>query len=189
VVVSEEILHSEVDAWKKVIVNGKRGHIIGGKIRANEEVTAKQIGCEASTKTTIEVGAIPRIRKQLSEVEGKLQEDTKRFERISLDLQTLEKLRKILFSLPPKKERKLMRLRKVHEILKMKIRSYKEMEEILKAQLARSIGGKVSAAEVVYPGVRIIIRTASMDVKKKVERASFVLDGGKVKIESFQGDK
>lgn len=41
VIVSEAILHSKVSAGKRIIVDGKRGMVIGGTITAGEEIRSK----------------------------------------------------------------------------------------------------------------------------------------------------
>ena len=51
VIVSEAIMHSFVDAGKRVLCVGKRAMIVGGRIRAREEVNAKEIGSKVSTDT------------------------------------------------------------------------------------------------------------------------------------------
>lgn len=49
---SEAILHSQVDAYSDVIVDGKKGFITGGIIRAGNLVSAKTIGiCDGDDHT------------------------------------------------------------------------------------------------------------------------------------------
>jgi uncharacterized protein (DUF342 family) len=46
---NEEILHCRADAGKLVYCNGRRAKIVGGVIRAGDEVNARDIGAESYT--------------------------------------------------------------------------------------------------------------------------------------------
>ncbi len=60
VIVTDVILHSNVESKKKVICQGgKRSQIAGGRTRALYEINAKFLGAEAYTETPIEVGTDP----------------------------------------------------------------------------------------------------------------------------------
>ncbi|MBA7549714.1 hypothetical protein ES705_42207 [subsurface metagenome] len=51
VVVSAGIIHSMVDANMRIVCQGKRASIVGGKLRAGEEINAKVLGSVAGTET------------------------------------------------------------------------------------------------------------------------------------------
>ena len=70
VIVPEGIMHSNVDAGGRVCCNGKRARIVGGVIRAGDEVNARFLGADVSTKTEIRVGIHPKVLQQLSDLTG-----------------------------------------------------------------------------------------------------------------------
>ncbi len=89
VVVAEGVLHSFVDAGGKVYCNGKRAKIVGGRIRAGEEVNARFIGADASTKTEVRVGINPKVHQQLVEIDNVKRQAEEELEKIKKDVTTL----------------------------------------------------------------------------------------------------
>ncbi|MDI6703165.1 MAG: FapA family protein [bacterium] len=186
IIIQEEVLHSELDSGKKIQVLGKRGSIVGGKIRAVEEVTARVLGCEVSTRTLVEVGVTPRIRGQLETLEKMYKIEDRNLERIKLDISTLERWKKE-GHLSERRLRLLTKLIKRRNILQMKLRSYIERKEILESQIARSLGGKVNVIDTLYPGVTIVIRSARLDIKEKMKSVTLYFEGNEVKTKPYEG--
>ncbi|MBU2600362.1 FapA family protein [bacterium] len=186
--ISEFVLHSFLEAGKIITVTeGKRGSIMGGKIRATECVNAREIGSPMSTKTIIEVGVKPQVREQLINIEKLSQEDNKKFERIRLDIITLKNWQKENGNLSPEKEQLLTKLIKLQNLLIMKLRSYSERKELLEAQIARADKGNINIIGTVYPGTTMIIRGAAKEVKEVSKAATFFFENNEVHTKAYQG--
>ena len=69
VVVTDGIVHSYVDANKMILCQGKRAQIVGGRLRASEEINSKILGSVAGTETLLEVGYDPRSKERLVTLE------------------------------------------------------------------------------------------------------------------------
>jgi len=106
VVVTDGIINSNVDAIKSIICTGKRASIMGGRLRAGEEINAKVLGNSTSgTETICEVGFDPHSKLELERLmEMKTSSETE-LDAIRLDLQTL---------INTKKQRKTLRKIKKH---------------------------------------------------------------------------
>ncbi len=65
VVVTDGIVHSHVDANRMILCQGKRAQIVGGHLRASEEINSKILGSVAGTETLLEVGYDPRSKERL----------------------------------------------------------------------------------------------------------------------------
>ncbi|MCL2374103.1 MAG: FapA family protein, partial [Treponema sp.] len=101
VVVSDGIINSHVDAYKRIICRGKRAHIVGGRLRATEEINAKILGSPTSgTETICEVGIDPKSKLQLETLTARKAEMEKQLEEIQLNLQTLINIKRQRKSLP-----------------------------------------------------------------------------------------
>lgn len=74
VLVSQSIMHSNIRAGRGVICAGTKGLIVGGSIQAGENVSARIVGNSMSTVTSIEVGVLPKLRNELSELRKGLRE-------------------------------------------------------------------------------------------------------------------
>lgn len=83
VLVSDGILNSQVSG-DSVKVTGGRGSIVGGRIRARREISARNLGSPMGVATELQVGVPPavraeldRIREQLAQVEDRFGEATR----------------------------------------------------------------------------------------------------------------
>ena len=187
VVVSDGIINSEVYANRKVICKGKRASIVGGQVRAAEEIDAKALGSVAGMETLLEVGYDPKSRERYNELSAKVEEEEKELEEITRNLKTVANLRQ-----------------QNKEISEDKIKSAKEMQnrrnelastlEDEKKELANldeylsqlKIAGKISASGTVYPGVKIYIKDASLDVRSEFRNVTFISEAGAVKVTKYE---
>ncbi len=103
VVVTDGIVHSHVDANKMILCQGKRAQIVGGRLRASEEINSKILGSVAGTETLLEVGYDPRSKERLVALESARREVEKALEEVELNIKTLETLQKVQKKLPPEK--------------------------------------------------------------------------------------
>jgi uncharacterized protein (DUF342 family) len=188
VIASDGIINSRVDAGRRIVCQGKRATIVGGRLRAGEEINAKVLGSPtAGTETICEVGADPKTKEliaRLTETRAALE---KQLEDVKLNMQTLVNIKKQRKSLPDDKEEYLQTLdQKRVEIL---TDLEKIVEEIQSAQDRLSnlqVWGRVSASSRVYPGVRILIKDAIEDIRSEYRAVTFVLEDGLVKLTRYE---
>jgi uncharacterized protein (DUF342 family) len=188
VVVSDGIINSQVDADKRIICQGKRATIVGGRLRALEEINAKTLGSPTSgTETICEVGIDPKSKNQLEILAGKREGLEKKLEEVQRNLQTLVNIKKQQKSLPENKEtqmRELMeeRQRMMEELIKNKNESGK-IQEFLNSLKVR---GKVSASNKIYAGVKVIIKDSAMDVRSEYKSSTFIQEGGLIRVIPYE---
>ena len=188
VVVSDGIINSQVDAFKQIICQGKRAHIVGGRLRASEEINAKIIGSPTSgTETICEVGIDPKSKMQFETLTEKKAEMEKQLDELQLNIQTLINIKKQRKSLPEDKEASLRELMDKRQVLMGDLRKNGEditkIQEFLNTLKFRS---KVSASSRVYPGVKIIIREAINDVRTEYRAVTFVMENGLVRVTKYE---
>jgi uncharacterized protein (DUF342 family) len=188
VVVSDGIINSQVDANKRIICQGKRAHIVGGRLRATEEINAKIIGSPTGgTETICEVGFDPRSKEQMDKYFIRRDSLEKELEEIQLNLQTLIALKKQIQILPEDKEAYLQELMDRRQDLTEELRHINEEVEKLQHFLnSLKNRGKVSASAKVYPGVRITIRDAKEDVRSEYKAVTFILENGLVRVTQYE---
>ena len=188
VVVSDGIINSQVDANRRIICHGKRAHIVGGKLRAAEEINAKNLGSQTSgTETICEVGFDPKSKMQLDTLLAKKTEMEKRLEEVQLNLQTLINIKKQRKSLPEEKEVYMGELMDKRQILMLDLEKNNEesekLQEFLNTIKARS---KVSASAKVYPGVKIIIKDATHNVRNEYKAVTFILENNLIRVVKYE---
>ncbi|GHV95128.1 polymerase [Spirochaetia bacterium] len=188
VVASDGIINSNVDAFNRIICQGKRAHIMGGRLRAREEINAKVLGNPTSgTETICEVGFDPKSKEELNQLAVEKEAAEKELDDIKLNLQTLINIKKQRKSLPEDKEAYMQELMDRRQVLIGDVK--KAEQEILKAQELLSslkIRGRVSASSKVYPGVKILIRDAKDDVRTEYRAVTFILEDGLIRVIRYE---
>ena len=187
VVVSDGIINSKVSADGRIICQGKRASIVGGRLRATEEINAKQLGSIAGAETILEVGYDPKGKARMMELENENTELVKQEEEIDLNLHTLENLLRMKKTLPEEKLifYKEQKTRK-NEILESKDKINKEIEELKEHLASLKATGRISASGKVFPGVKIYIKDAFLDVRNDFKAVTFLNDSGMVKINRYE---
>jgi len=186
-IVEEAIMHSKVSAGKSIVVlEGKRGLIVGGTIRAGEEIYAKELGSNLATRTILEVGIDPSVRQRIFMLENDLEEQKKNFEKVSKGIKALTKLKKEQGNLPENKESLLLELVGVARVLSTKLKNIEEELKTLHNKMQESKKGKICIQNIIYTGVRITIRNATLIITNELKFASFFYEGGEVKIGNYE---
>jgi uncharacterized protein len=189
VVVTDGIINSQVDANKKVICmsHGKRAKIVGGRIRAAEEVIAETFGSLSGSETVIEVGYDPKSKARMAELAEEKEAMEKELEDLNLNIHTLAKQKKVRKKLPEDKEkflRELLLSKKEKDDAMEKIDG--EMKEIQEYLASLKSIGKVSASKRVYPGVKIYIKEAFLNVRNEFKATAFINENGNVKMTKYE---
>ena len=68
------ILHGNVDAQGSITVKGRKGQIIGGRIRAGGDITAQSIGTSMHVPTYVEVGVDIAVAQKCVQLERKIEQ-------------------------------------------------------------------------------------------------------------------
>jgi uncharacterized protein (DUF342 family) len=187
VVVTDGIVHSYVDANKMILCQGKRAQIVGGRLRASEEINSKILGSVAGTETLLEVGYDPRSKERLVALEDTKRTVEKTLEEVDLNIKTLENLLRVQKKLPPEKTQYLKEQSEKRSELLHQLDECTREVSTLNAHLASlNTIGKISASERVYPGVKLAIKNAALAVRTEFKFVTFFLQGGEVKVTKYE---
>ncbi|MCA1753230.1 MAG: FapA family protein, partial [Spirochaeta sp.] len=187
VVVSDGIINAHVTAQRKVICRGKRASIVGGVVRAAEEIDAKSLGSVSGNETILEVGVDPKSKERLSELEEEKAGLTKQLEEVVLNMQTIEKLHKARKKLTQDKvkvynEQKQKRAAITGDLRKVQ----REIDEVQGYLSELKTSGKISASSTVFSGVKINVRDATLNVKNEFKAVTFIWGAGVVKVTKYE---
>jgi hypothetical protein len=187
VVVTDGIVHSHVDANKMILCQGKRAQIVGGRLRASEEINSKILGSVAGTETLLEVGFDPRSKERLVALEDTKRSVERTLEEVDLNIKTLENLQKVQRKLPPEKAQYLTEeSEKRSELLRQLEECTREIGAVNAYLASLNTIGKISASERVFPGVKLAIKSASLAVRTEFKFVTFFLQGGEVKVTKYE---
>ncbi|MEM5948640.1 FapA family protein [Spirochaetia bacterium 38H-sp] len=186
VIVSDGIINSTVSANKKIICHGRRASIVGGKSIATEEVIAKNLGSVGGIETIVEVGFDPSAKEKEESLSLEHTKLTEELDELSLNLGALENLRK---------SKKLTQDKaNVYKELLLRKRELSQKISTIKAEIDRireylnqlKTKGRVSVSGNVFPGVKIFIREAVLEVKNDFKSVTFISEANMVKVTKYE---
>ena len=186
ILVSEAIMHSYIYASRSIKVLGKKGLLVGGVVKAGEEIQAKTIGSLMATKTEIEVGADPEQKKQITIIINTLTEINSNLCKVMQSINLLNKLNQKGMLTEEKKIMLQKLLNTRDELLKQKDEFERKKNE-LELMMQVYTKAKVSVANRIYPGVNITIGNASLRIREQIEYATFYNFENQIKFTTYEG--
>lgn len=188
VMASDGIINSSVEAVERIICQGKRATIVGGRLRSAEEIAAKTLGSVSGSETILEVGFDPKSKEKLVLLNEKRAETEKQLEELGRNITTLETMKKQRKKeLPEEKEQYLQELLKQRRTLQESRAAHTEEIEELQTYLAGlKVRGKISASERVFPGVKVVIKDASLETKSEYKSVTFINEDNLVKVTKYE---
>ncbi len=187
VVAAEGLIHSFVDANRRIVCQGKRASIVGGRLRAAEEINAKNLGSVAGTETLLEVGYDPKSKERLVELEVTVARQRKELEELERNIKTLLTLKRVTKKLPDEKETYLSQQLEKRSLALATIKEATAGIEEIKARLASiKREGKISASDTVFANVKIFIKDSSLVIRNEHKTVTFVLDQGNIRVTKYE---
>jgi len=177
VIVSDGIVNSHVLAKGKILCKGRRAKLVGGTLKACEEINVTAIGGPGGVKTIVEVGYDPEIKEKMDGNVQKMHETQINFEKTSKRLRVLIRQKKLTKKLPPEKEEQLMFYSKQYQEEKNLIANLKsEIEQDTLYLDSVKQAGKISASQNAYPGVTVRIMDTEYEINSEFGATTFFLD-------------
>lgn len=187
VVASDGIINTHVIANKKIVCRGKRATIVGGTLKAAEEIHAKSLGSVAGSETVLEVGYDPRSKEKLARLEERIGKFDESLEETNLNIRTLENFKKAKKELPEDKAAFLEELYAKREEVNLEKKQLLEDVQTIQEYLSSlQIRGRISASSKVFPGVRIYIKDAFLEVRNEFNAVTFINEANVVKITQYE---
>ena len=187
VIVSDGIINSTVASDQRILCRGKRASIVGGSLKAAEEINAKALGSAASVETHLEVGFDPKSKEKLDMLlkEEKVLKD--RLVELNKDIVMLERTLKTQKKLPPDRMNRYKAFRQEREECKARLLDIVDEERDLNVYLSElKTSGKISASGIVFAGVKISIRDAYLEVKNEFKMVTFVNKNSLIKVKKYE---
>lgn len=189
VIVSDGIVNSIVDANSKILCQGKRAKIVGGHVRAAEEVNAAVLGSPHGAETIIEVGYDPKTKEEIETLEKQQNDLESKIDELSRNIQGLLKQKKIMKEkFPSQKAKSLLNQRKIFNKLTVDKKSCTlEIERRLDYLESLKVAGKISASKTVYAGVKLFVKDATLEITNSYDNAvTFVVENGFITTTSYE---
>ena len=188
VVVSDGIVNAHVDASSKILCKGKRARIVGGELKAAEEINAATLGSKGGAETLLRVGYDPKSKEELDELLKQQEFLDREQTEIDRNLQGILKMKRARRKLSAEKEKMFQELRSRHNDLIDEIEKLKELIEHKNEYLSViQLQGKISASTNVNTGVKIYIKDDEYEVTNAYDYPiTFVLEDGFITTKKYE---
>lgn len=182
---TESIILSQVSAASEVRVEGLKGFITGGVIRAGGVVEALTIGSEMGAPTRIEVGVEPEKKERFLTLQKMIQQTNKE----------IAQIKPVLTSYSEKLSRgEQIAKDKLHYVQQLVYSMQEKQKAVDEAQteylqlhteMMRGNNAKVKVKNTIYPGVTVSISDLSVNMHEKRSFCQLVKQQGEIVIQSL----
>ncbi|WP_378951886.1 DUF342 domain-containing protein [Pelosinus sp. sgz500959] len=184
IIVSDVVLHSRISAGKKVLVEGRRGLIVGGTVMAGEVIRAKVVGTQMATITALEVGVNPMLREEYQQIRGEIK-------KVNISLEKTQKALSILRSMDqstmaPDKREMLLKLTKAQFHLVGQSETMRNRMAAIEVEFDGMRDGHIKVSDSIYPGVKVVIGTLVKPISEILKFISLYGEDGEIKIGIFK---
>ncbi|WP_054958250.1 DUF342 domain-containing protein [Paenibacillus dakarensis] len=181
ITVNQSIMHSNIRAGQNVVCNGTKGLIVGGTVQAGEKVIARTVGNTMSTATVIEVGVLPELRNEITELRVQQKQIVESMDKTDKALYLLNQLA-AAGQLSPDK----MALRvKLNATKKSNMAEQAEIKDRM-LEIERTLEdtgrARVDIVKTIYGGSKIVIGRYTRFIKDPTQRVSFYYHEGDISM-------
>ena len=157
--IADVALHSQMRAGRKIIMEGKKGQIMGGRAMAGEEVQAQYIGNASNIITRVSVGVDPNTQRKYREACQRFKETKQRLEQITKTLNTLGKID--VSRLPENRIAQINELTRSQFPLAGQMRRDEKLIAQLNEELSIMKHGRIKVNDTIFAGARVIINSVA----------------------------
>lgn len=186
ILIGEGIMHSEVNARGIIEVGGKKGVIVGGVVRAGDDIKAKIFGSNYATATEIEVGVNPELRTEFDDLSQNLINKESDLDKAQKAVKLLKQIQEQTGNLPDDKKAMLVKLTRTQFHLMGEVEAIKQKKNEIEAVLEETERGRVMASGVIHPGVKVSIGKAAFFVRDELQFACLTRDGDQIKVSPYK---
>lgn len=184
-IASESILHSRIMAGGEVNVDGKRGFITGGRVCATGGINVKTLGSEMGADTIVEVGADPKIKNRIAQLQKLIEEDTKTLQTIQPVLVAAKQKVTQGVKLSQEQLKHIQSLAIANQQKSDAVKANQTELNALMEQAGNTTEARVRVKGMVYPGTKVCIGDVSMTVQKNTHYCRFVRERSDVKVAPY----
>lgn len=182
---ADSIMHSNVSAKTEVTVDGKKGFIAGGTVRAAKKISCRTLGSEMGADTVVEVGMDPEQKARFIELQKEMTELHKKNDLVKTTIAgAREKMKEgVKFS---KEQLTYMQTlmqtgKQMDELLEKDSAELEHLEHLMNTRSDACI----CVRDIAYAGTHIVIGESSMMLKTASRYCRFKAIGADVRIVEY----
>ena len=182
---ADSIIHSHVQARTEINVDGRKGFIAGGSVKATNRITCKVLGSAMGADTAVEVGIDPAVKGRFQEVQKEILSIKKKMNEIQPILTSATQKLKQGGRFNPQQLQYIQTLTKAVKQMQVDLKNYAIEYEELDKVIENKEDAYVSIRKGGYPGVKVSISNATLVLKTEVQFCRLVNDKGEIRVASF----
>ncbi|MBR1760571.1 MAG: DUF342 domain-containing protein [Schwartzia sp.] len=180
ITVTDVVLHSDLRAGIKIVVEGKRGLVTGGYLAAGEEIRAKVIGNQAQVASRLVVGVNPSLQRKYQDACREYSESRKKLQQLTQALNTLGKIDVSL--LPPQRAEQIAQLTRSQFPLAGQVERSERLIKELEEQISQMKNGRICVSDRIFPGQKLIVNSVVKHIQQEEQHCSFQLEDDEVRV-------
>lgn len=183
IVVSDVILNSLICAGMRVIVEGKRGTVRGGRISAGEVIRVCTVGNQSGIVTELEVSVNPFFKDELLRLHQEIKKSESLYQELAItfahfDYRTLEQF-------PAEKKDRYKKKAEEYQALSDRLEELRQRAASIEELLSAGKPGRIRVRDFIYPGAKIAIGALTKAINEPLQFISFYALGGEIKFTSL----
>lgn len=182
---ADAILHSTIIAQTEINVDGRKGFIVGGSVRATNKVSCRTLGSSMGVSTSVEVGIDPQKKLKYQALQKELVEIKKGLKSTQPVIMGLTKKLKAGVKFSPEQIKYFQMMVEKNAAMTDRLLECENEYDFLDEQIQGNHKAMVCVREDVYSDTKISIQDASLTLKKAQSYCRFVYEKGEVKIMSY----
>lgn len=182
---ADSIIHSHVQARTEINVDGRKGFIAGGSVKATNKITCKVLGSAMGAGTVVEVGLDPAVKGRFQEVQKEILAIKKKMNEIQPILSSATQKLKQGGKFNPQQLQYIQTLtsavKQMQVELKDLVTEYEELDKVME----NKEDAYISIRKEGYPGVKVSISNATLVLKNEVQYCRLINDKGEIRVAAF----
>jgi len=183
VIVSDVIMNSNVFAGSRVIIEGRRGLVLGGRISAGEVIRSVTVGNRLGVPTELEVSLKPFLKDELIDLRQQIKKDESLYKEMELSIsyfrnQGIDKLSAEKKERYKKNEAEFNVLLNRIEEIRQRIMNIETITYSLKP-------GRIRVSGFLYSGTKMSIGSSVKVIQDALQYVSLYVQEGEIKFSSL----
>jgi hypothetical protein len=176
---ADAFLQCEVEAKRHILLEGKKGAIIGGSVHAIEGVTVNDVGNDTEIKSTIEIGIGETVYQEMNEIRQSLTDLNASIRKLETSIQQFDAkgdVKDLAFKNDPRRMNLLRALIRDSSMEKMQKARMEELNA--QEEAAREATLKINGT--IHPGTMVVIGNVKNLVKEEQFAVEYIRRGDKI---------
>ncbi len=187
IVVSDVIFHSMAFAGRRIVVEGRNGLALGGRLAAGEEIRVRTAGNQSEVATDLEVAVDPFLKEELFKVRAELIKSAAKAEDLKRALAYMEA--QGVDRLPAARRERYDKMAAEYKALPEYIDDLRLRVEDIESLLYSLKPGRIHVADVLHRGVKVSIGPLSRVLADPLKYLTLYVHEDTIKFTSFLGNR